>query len=204
MAEIAWLAALFGVGAALSVGPVFVTILGEAASRGFRPALGVILGSATADLVLLVPALAFGWLVSLAARAAVVVNVIGAAFFAYLAVRAARDARRLWRSGGAAPDRGWAFATGLVSNLVNPLTWIFWLATGTPMMLRADRLGGAAGIALWVLAWFLTASGVEAAIALPVALARRSIRGRGQAVLTGVSAVFFAALAVSTAARAMG
>lgn len=196
MAEIAWLAAVFGVGAALSAGPVSVTIVRTAVSRGFGAAFRVIVGSAVADLLMLVPALAFGWVLSLVARASVVVNLIGAVSFAYLAVRAARDAWRLWGSGGLAPGRDWAFTAGLLSNLANPLTWMFWLTIGTPMMSRADRLGGAAGITLWVVAWFLAASGLEAMAALAVSSARRSIGGRGQAVMTAASAAFFAALAV--------
>jgi threonine/homoserine/homoserine lactone efflux protein len=60
--EVLWLGMLLGVGAALSVGPIFVVIVQQAATSGFGAAVRVILGSATADLVLLVPALAF-WIV---------------------------------------------------------------------------------------------------------------------------------------------
>jgi threonine/homoserine/homoserine lactone efflux protein len=49
-----WLGMLLGVGAALSVGPIFVVIVQQAATSGFPASLRVILGSATADLVLLV------------------------------------------------------------------------------------------------------------------------------------------------------
>jgi threonine/homoserine/homoserine lactone efflux protein len=49
-----WLGMLLGVGAALSVGPIFVVIVQQAATSGFPASLRVIAGSATADLVLLV------------------------------------------------------------------------------------------------------------------------------------------------------
>src|SRR3954468_13873267 len=106
MAEILWLGVLLGAGAALSVGPVFVTILGEAATRGFGPALRVILGSATADVILLLPALAFAWVVAAVARAEFWVGLAGAAFFTFLAVQAVREAWRLWREGQAPASRG--------------------------------------------------------------------------------------------------
>ena len=61
--EVLWLGILLGVGAALSVGPIFVVIIQQAATSGFGAALRVILGSATADLVLLAPALAFAWVI---------------------------------------------------------------------------------------------------------------------------------------------
>src|SRR5689334_22572554 len=117
MAEILWLGVLLGAGAALSVGPVFVTILGEAAARGFGPAFRVILGSATADVILLVPALAFAWLIAAVTHAAFWLSLVGAAFFGLLAVQAVRDAVRLWRGDRREAPRGWAFWKGVAANL---------------------------------------------------------------------------------------
>src|SRR5215217_483684 len=168
-----WLGMLLGVGAALSVGPIFVVIVQQAATSGFPASLRVILGSATADLVLLV-----------------------------LAWQAARDALALWRGGRQlAPDGRWAFWKGVAGNLANPLTWTFWLATGTPAMLAARRAGGMAGLALFTATWFLVASGLEAVIALAVARSHRLVGSRGQAWFTAVSAVAFLCLAATLVAR---
>src|SRR4051794_37502566 len=150
MGEILWLGALLGAGAALSVGPVFVTILNEAASRGFGAAMRVILGSATADALLMVPALALAWLVGAAARW---IGLVGAVVFALLAAQAVRDARRLWRGEGWTTERGWAFWKGVAANLANPLSWSFWLATGTPMMMRAQHVGGRVGLGMFTVTW---------------------------------------------------
>ena len=57
--EVLWLGMLLGVGAALSVGPIFVVIVQQAATSGFGAAFRVILGSATAEPVF---AAAFAWL----------------------------------------------------------------------------------------------------------------------------------------------
>ena len=46
-----------------------MTIVQEAATRGFGASFRVILGSATADLLLLLPALAFSWLIAQVAAA---------------------------------------------------------------------------------------------------------------------------------------
>src|SRR5215217_9709404 len=61
--EVLWLGLLLGVGSALAVGPIFVVIVQQAATSGFAASFRVILGSATADLVLLLPALAFTWVI---------------------------------------------------------------------------------------------------------------------------------------------
>ncbi|MGW1196708.1 LysE family translocator [Streptomyces sp. NPDC002536] len=202
MIQVLWLGVLLGAGAALSVGPIFVTILQVAATRGFPAALRVILGSATADLILLLPALAFAWIITAIAQASFWVGLAGAACFLYLAIAAARDARCLWR-GETVPavSESWAFWKGVTANLANPLTWTFWLATGTPTMLQAQHLGGWHGLALFTATWFLVASGLEAVFALAVARSGRRLGARGQSLVTALSAVLFVALAATFVAR---
>jgi threonine/homoserine/homoserine lactone efflux protein len=203
MGEVVWLGVLLGAGAALSVGPIFVTILNEAATRGLGPAFRVILGSAVADVILLLPALAFAWAIAAVAQATLCVALIGAAFFLWLAVHAVRDAVRLWRKETVPQGEGWAFWKGVAANLANPLTWTFWLATGTPAMLRAQHLAGPSGLAVFTVTWFVVASGLEAVIALVVARSGRRLGHRGQSAFTGLSAALFAALAALMLARAV-
>jgi threonine/homoserine/homoserine lactone efflux protein len=187
---------VFGVGAALAVGPIFVTIIHEAATRGFMSSFKVILGSATADLVLLFPALALSWLIARVDAASAWVGLAGALFFVCLGVGAGRDAWRLWR-GGAQPRRedGWSFWKGVLGNLLNPLTWTFWLMTGTPTMLKSYQLAGWAGLALFTVTWFVAASGLEAIIALAVVRSRRLVGARGMALFNGFAATMFVVLA---------
>ncbi|MFF5019724.1 LysE family translocator [Streptomyces sp. NPDC001165] len=196
MGEVIWLGLLFGCGAAVSVGPIFVTILHEAVTRGFGASLKVILGSAFADLILLIPALAFTWFIMSLADAQLWVAIVGALVFTFLALTALRDARRLWNQKEAAEHPGgWAFWKGVVGNLVNPLTWTFWLATGTPTMLRAQTVAGNLGLVTFTVVWFVTASGLEAVIAFAVASSGRRIGTRGQSLLTVTSGVLFLGLA---------
>jgi threonine/homoserine/homoserine lactone efflux protein len=200
--EALWLGFLLGVGAALSVGPIFVVIVQQAATSGFGASFRVILGSATADLILLLPALAFAWIIRSLERGALWVGTVGALFLLYLAWRAARDALALWRENRQLlVDGRWAFWKGVAGNLANPLTWTFWLATGTPAMLAAQQAAGPAGLVVFTATWFLVASGLEAVIALAVARSRRLVGARGQAWLTAVSAVAFLGLAATLLAR---
>ncbi len=197
-----WLGMLLGVGAALSVGPIFVVIVQQAATSGFPASLRVILGSATADLVLLVPALAFAWVIRSLERAALWVGTVGALFLLWLAWQAARDALRLWREDRRlGVDGRWAFWKGVAGNLSNPLTWTFWLVTGTPALLAAQRAAGLAGVAAFCVSWFVVASGLETVIALGVARSGRLVGARGQAWFTAASAVAFLCLAATLVAR---
>ena len=200
--EVLWLGMLLGVGAALSVGPIFVVIVQQAATSGFGAAFRVILGSATADLVLLLPALAFAYIIRALDRGSLWVGAVGALFLLYLAWRAARDTVALWRRNRQLEvSHRWAFWKGVAGNLANPLTWTFWLATGTPAMLAAQDAGGTAGLVLFTVTWFLVASGLEAVIALAVARSGWRVGPRGQAWLTGISAVAFVSLALTLVAR---
>jgi threonine/homoserine/homoserine lactone efflux protein len=200
--EVLWLGLLLGVGSALAVGPIFVVIVQQAATSGFAASFRVILGSATADLVLLVPALAFAWVLRSVDRGALWVGAVGAGFLCWLAWQAARDAVALWREDRRlVADGRWAFWKGVAGNLANPLTWTFWLATGTPAMLAAQRSAGPAGLVLFTATWFLVASGLEAVIALAVARSGRRVGARGQAWFTAVSAVAFLCLAATLVAR---
>ena len=200
--EVLWLGMLLGVGSALSVGPIFVVIVQQAATSGFGASFRVILGSATADLILLVPALAFAWVIRSLDQGALWVGAAGALFLLYLAWQAARDARSLWRAQRPpAADGRWAFWKGVAGNLANPLTWTFWLATGTPAMLAARRAAGPAGLVAFTVIWFVVASGLESVIALAVARSQRLVGGRGQAWFTAVSALAFLCLAATLVAR---
>jgi threonine/homoserine/homoserine lactone efflux protein len=160
--------------------------------------LKVILGSATADLILLIPAVLFASLVASVAHATRWVNLIGAGCFLILAALAVRDARRLrqGREQAPAPKETWAFGKGVAANLANPLTWSFWLATGTPTMLQAKHAAGGAGLVAFTITWFLAASGLEAMFAFGLARTGRGIGVHGQSLVTALSACFFTALAV--------
>lgn len=196
MYDVVLLGLILGVGAAFSVGPIFVTIIQEAATRGFMSSFRVILGSATADLVLLIPALAFSWIIAQVTQAALWVALIGAAFFVYLSYESARDAQRMWTGEAEIkPAIGWSFWKGVVGNLANPLTWTFWLASGTPTMLRSYQLAGAWGLIAFTATWFIVASGIEALIALAVVRSGRLVGQRGLALFSGVAAVMFLGLA---------
>jgi threonine/homoserine/homoserine lactone efflux protein len=204
VSEALWLGVVFGIGAGLSVGPVFVTIIQEAIARGFGAASKVILGSATADLVLIVPALAASWVLARIEAAAGVVSVIGAAYFAYLAVEAGRGSWRLWHGEAPkaeAPVVGWAFWKGALGNLLNPLSWGFWLATGTPTMMRAMGAAGWPGLALFTATWFGVAMAIEAVVAGLAAGTRRALSSRWLAALNGASCVTFAFIALSLLVR---
>jgi threonine/homoserine/homoserine lactone efflux protein len=145
-----------------------------------------------------VPALGAAWLLARVDALAGYVALLGACYFAYLALGALRDGRRLWLTGAVPPaSPGRAFGKGVLGNLLNPLSWSFWLATGTPTMLRASEAAGWSGLALFTGVWFAVAMLVEAALALAVVRTGRALGARALAGVSVVSAGLFLLLAAA-------
>ena len=199
MAEAVWLGVLLGVGAALSIGPISLMIVHEALTRGLGSSLRVILGSAVADVVLLLPALLASWLLGGLHGLGPTIALLGAAYFVWLGLLAAREGWRLWRGGSVAarPPGGWSFARGVLGNLLNPSSWVFWLATGTPTMLRIAERAGWPGVVVFTIVWFGVAMAVEASIALVVAQTRKALTAPLLATFECAAAVVFVLLAAS-------
>ncbi|WP_162182878.1 LysE family translocator [Rhodococcoides fascians] len=185
---------MLGLGAAVSVGPIFVTIVQESATRGFSAGFRVILGSAVADLLLMVPALAFVGVIAAIDGARLWIAIIGAAVLAGFAVQALRDGWRMWTvptdRKGLKPTR-WAFWKGAISNLANPLTWAFWLATGVPALARASDQAGVVGLLVFTAVWLGIAIAVESSVAVAVSATGRRIGPKGQAGLSIASGILF-------------
>lgn len=200
MNEFLWLGILLGAGEALAIGPVFVSIVQEAAARGFGASWRVILGATAVDATLLLPALLFAEAFGLPQGIAPWLGVPGAFGFLYLAFAALRDARRLWRGtdqyGGPAVRSFWK---GVVSTIANPLAWTLWIATDVPTLLRAQQQGGLSGAVTFVTAWFGAAVLVEVAVALAAARGGGMLGARGQASLSAVAGLTFLVLAVGVA-----
>jgi threonine/homoserine/homoserine lactone efflux protein len=202
--EVLSLGVFLGLGAGLSVGPIFLTIVAESARSGFLAGLRIIVGSAAADVVLIFPALAASWVLSSVAAAAFWVGIVGGAFFVLLAADAARQSYRLLRQGQVQPiAEKWGFWKGVVGNLANPLTWSFWLLTGTPTMLQANRLAGVVGLVVFTVTWFVVAMAVEAAVGLIAARGGKLVGTRGLAAVNACSAALFLGIAGRLVAGAL-
>ncbi|HEY8601517.1 MAG TPA: LysE family transporter [Thermomicrobiales bacterium] len=202
MLELAWLGIALGASAALAIGPIFAAIVHESIARGFGAGLRVSLGASVVDLAFLVPALLFAQALDLMSNAAFWIGLLGALVFLHRSGVAFRDAHRFWRATSAGSrSAGSSFYLGIVGNLMNPLTWGFWLATGVPALLRARQIGAWGGVALLVIIWFGTLLILEVLLALLVTRTGRALGGRGQACCSVGVALLFLALAGTFLAR---
>ena len=126
------LGAGIGWAAGLTPGPLHTLILAASLKRGFRAGAMVAFAPPVADIpvvpiaLLLVGSLSSGWVRALA--------LVGGLFILWLGVdtiRAADD------ESTDAVDAGSDLLKGVITNLLNPHPWLFWLTVGAPILVTA-------------------------------------------------------------------
>ncbi|WP_022661443.1 LysE family transporter [Paucidesulfovibrio longus] len=93
---------------------------------------------------------------------------------------------------GAKPVRSFSLRKGVVTNLLNPHPYLFWLGVGAPLLVRGWRQNGPADPALFLLCFYVCLVGAKVAIALLTARSRSFLRGRAYAALLKFLAVALA------------
>jgi threonine/homoserine/homoserine lactone efflux protein len=136
---------MFGLALAAPPGPMNAVIAEESVLRGWASGFKAGLGAMTADLVFL--ALALAGAVAVVERAPTLRNAmvaVGGLLMLYFAYGAVRDARESFRA--AAPPDGRGFTKAFVLALTNPYQILFWLTVGVGLLApgRVDVLAYAA------------------------------------------------------------
>jgi len=135
----------FGLALAAPPGPMNAVIAEESVLRGWASGFKAGLGAMTADIVFL--ALALAGAVAVVERAPTLRNAmvaVGGLLMLYFAYGAVRDARESFRA--AAPPDGRGFTKAFVLALTNPYQILFWLTVGVGLLApgRVDVLAYAA------------------------------------------------------------
>lgn len=142
-------ALVLGLFAGLAPGPYTTMVAGTALERGFRPALILALTPLVTDLApmlfsaLLLERLGYAGLTAL--------GIVGGTVILMVGVRFLRQSGRRRRPGLtlSAPDeadQSARFFHVVVSSLMNPSPWFFWLVVASPFLLRAWNRGPGEGL----------------------------------------------------------
>ncbi|MGA5131362.1 LysE family translocator [Streptomyces olivoreticuli] len=194
MEELA-LGVALGFSAGISPGPLLALVL----SGTLRGGLGVGLRVAAVPLITDLPVIILSVTVLsvLPGRAVSAGGVIGGLFLAWLAASTIHESRtaEIPAVREAAVIRAEGRRTlrqGVLTNLLSPHPWVFWLTTGAPLLVAAwrDSPPGAGG---FLLGFYALLVGSKAALALIVARARHRIGTRGYRLLLGGSGVLLLA-----------
>jgi threonine/homoserine/homoserine lactone efflux protein len=163
-----------GLAAGISPGPLLALVIGETIRHDRRMGIRV----AIAPLMTDVPIVLLS--VFLLSRVAGYRNVLGAislagaAFLGYLAWESLTS--RGLEAGNPAPQPR-SFRKGLVTNVLSPHPYLFWLTVGAPVVIRAGESSLTAAL-LYILGFYLLLVGSKVAVAFVVDRTKAWIQGR--------------------------
>jgi len=183
---------LLGLSSGLAPGPLLALVLAQSLRHGAREGCKIALTPPLTDgpiiiltLIVAVKLTALGpWLG--------LVSIAGGAFVLYLAWESFRPAPL--GPEPAAPCPG-SFRKGILTNLLSPHPWLFWLTVGAATLAKAlahSRLAAAAFLA----GFYLMLVGSKMVVAMLAARSRRFLTGRAYRVVLRSLAVLLALFAV--------
>jgi threonine/homoserine/homoserine lactone efflux protein len=125
---------LLGLAAGISPGPMLALVLAQTLRHGSREGCKIALSPLVTDApIILVTLLLASRLAHLRPLLAIV-SFAGAIFLLYLAWESLSPARQQAQGLAKAP-RSWS--KGILTNLLNPHPWVFWLTVGTTILTKA-------------------------------------------------------------------
>lgn len=179
---------------ALMPGPLLAATIAGSHRQGFWYGPAVALGHALME-VLILAVLVSGLFVMLRSPwTSVVISVVGAAALVWMGVGLARQALRPGGAGAASALSGMrAVPAGVVTTVLNPYWYLWWLVAPSPLLVAALKVGWT-GIA----AFFVGHVSVDviwcAVVALGVSRGRRWLQGRAyRGLLAGCAAILLVA-----------
>lgn len=169
-----------GLAAGASPGPLMTLVVAATLRRGLGAGARVAVAPLVTDLPIIV--LCVTVLASLPAGMLTGLTTAGALLVAWLGVRTLAESRRAATPGavpaGPAPGRRDLWE-GVLVNFLSPHPWLFWIAVGGPILLRAWQVSPPGGVA-FVTAFYAVLVGSKLVLAWLVAHGRERLASHWQ------------------------
>jgi len=184
--------ALLGLSAGLSPGPMLALVLAQTLRHGSREGCKIALTPLITDPPVNLVALALASTLGQIRPLLGIVSIVGALFVLYLAWESLWPAR---------PDivvlaeRPRSWFKGIVTNLLNPHPWLFWLTVGAAILAKAMAQNWMVAAA-FLFGFYLLLVGSKAMVALLAGRSRDLLAGRGYRVALRVLAALLALFAL--------
>ncbi len=164
---------LLGLSAGLSPGPMLALVLAQTLRHGSREGCKVALTPLVTDAPIILLALVLASKLEQVRPLLGIVSIAGAVFLLYLAWESLSPARP---PAEASPERPRSWLKGVVTNLLNPHPWLFWLTVGAAILAQAMAQSRVAA-AVFLFGFYLLLVGSKVTVAL--------LAGRSRALLSG-------------------
>lgn len=191
---------LLGFSAGLAPGPMLALVLAQTLRHGSREGCKVALTPLVTDAPIILVALALASKLAELRPLLGVVSIAGAFFVLYLAWESFRPVRQ---NANAPAERPRSWLKGIVTNLLNPHPWLFWLTVGAAILAKSLAQGWSVAAA-FLFGFYLLLVGSKVMVALLAARSRNLLGGRGYRVAMRMLAVLLALFALLLLREGLG
>ena len=184
---------LLGLSSGLSPGPLFTLVLAQTLRHGPREGCRVALAPLLTDLPIIFLALGLATRLSGLQIWLGILSCFGGAYVLYLAMESLR-AKAPGAEAANAEPRSWR--KGVLTNLLNPSPWLFWITVGAPTLTKALAESPAAA-AVFIAGFYLLLVGSKVLLALVAGRSRSLLSGAVYRRTLQVLGLLLAAFAIS-------
>jgi threonine/homoserine/homoserine lactone efflux protein len=183
---------LLGFSAGLAPGPMLALVLTQTLRHGSREGCKIALTPLVTDAPIILVALALAAKLAELRPLLGIVSIAGAVFVLYLAWESVRPVRQ---AAEASAERPRSWFKGIVTNLLNPHPWLFWLTVGAAILAQAQAQSWLV-TAAFLFGFYLLLVGSKVMVALLAGRSRNLLAGRPYRVAMRVLAVLLALFAL--------
>jgi len=184
--------AFLGLSCGLAPGPMLALVLAQTLRHGSREGCKIALTPLVTDAPIIVVALLLATKLAELRPLLGVISIAGGAFVLFLAWESFRPVR-LDAEAPPEPPRSWF--KGIVTNLLNPHPWVFWLTVGAAILARAIAQSWLAALA-FLFGFYILLVGSKVGVAFMAGRSRDLLAGRPYRVVMRVLAGLLALFAI--------
>ncbi len=176
MADIQWASGLLlGFSAGVAPGPLSTLVISQTLRYGRREGVKVALAPLITDLPIIIGALVLGSRIAGMPTLLGLLSLAGAAYVCFLAWESITITRAVH---DAAPPAPQSLRKGILTNLLNPHPYLFWLTVGTPLIVAAWTAAPWRAL-MWLFGFYLMLVGAKIILALITGQSRHWLQGNG-------------------------
>jgi threonine/homoserine/homoserine lactone efflux protein len=176
MFELLSAAAAFGLSGGFSPGPLMALVVAQSLAQGTRAGIAIAVAPLVTDGPIVVASVLLLGRIQDSEAALGIVSLAGGALLASWGVAGLRDQSVEFKDVETGTDGLKALAKGIAANLLNPSPYLFWLAVGAPLLVRAAERGPGTAV-VFLAMFYLALVGSKCLVAVLVARSRSILRG---------------------------
>ena len=164
---------IFGISSGLIPGPLLTLVISETLKHGIREGIKVSIVPLLSDLPIVLVTILILTRLSDIRPALGIISILGSIFLVYLAI----ESLSFKGSDIDTETKPQSLKKGLITNLLNPNPYIFWLSIGAPTVVKAMDIG-LLSASLFILSFYFSLVGSKIMVAFVTGRSRHFLKSR--------------------------